>query len=92
MHTINLELQEIEWQILQDEIVDPENWISGFIAERTEDKDYIVAKEQNLIDDPTVETIPASEQGILESYFGREGYQTQAQQVAAETLGDPSVR
>ena len=91
MHTINLELQEIEWQILQDEIVDPENWISGFIAERIRrQKDYIVAKEQKtLIDDPTVETIPASEQGILESYFGREGYQTRAEQVAAENTGDP---
>ena len=76
---------------MQDEIVDPENWISGFIAERIRrQKDYIVAKEQKtLIDDPTVETIPASEQGILESYFGREGYQTRAEQVAAESTGDP---
>ena len=91
MHTINLELQEIEWQILQDEIVDPENWINGFIAERIRrQRDYIIAKEQQtLIDDPTVETIPASEQGILESYFGREGYQTRAEQVAAENTGDP---
>ena len=91
MHTISLEIDEIEWKILQDELVDPEDWIKGFIAERIRrQKDLIIAKEQQtLIDDPAVETIPASEQGIVESYFGKEGYQTRAAQVAAENSGDP---
>ena len=91
MQTITLQLTDTEWQILQDELVDPEGWINNFTLDRIRRrKAHIIATEQQtLIDDPAVDTIPATEEGILESYFGREGYQTRAQQVAAETPGDP---
>ena len=78
MQTITLQLTDTEWQILQDELVDPEGWINNFTLDRIRRQKarIVAAEQQTLIDDPTVDTIPASEQGILESYFGREGYQT----------------
>ena len=30
MQTITLQLTDTEWQILQDELVDPEGWINNF--------------------------------------------------------------
>ena len=91
MQTITLQLTDTEWQILQDEIVDPEGWINNFTLDRIRRRKarIIAVEQQTLIDDPAADTIPATEEGILESYFGREGYQTRAEQVAAESTGDP---
>jgi hypothetical protein len=91
MQTITLQLSDTEWQILQDELVDPEGWIGNFTLDRIRrQKARIIATEQqNLIDDPAVETIPATEEGILESYFSRPGYQTRAQQVESQDPGEP---
>ena len=87
MQTITLQIEDIDWRALEDEIVNPEEWINGFVSDRARrHKDRLVAKEQQaLIDDPTAETIPATVEGILESYFGHVGYQTRAEQVAAES-------
>jgi len=87
MQTIILQIEDIDWRALEDEIVNPEEWINSFVSDRARrHKDRLVAKEQQtLIDDPAVETIPATVEGILESYFGREGYQTRAEEVAAES-------
>ena len=75
MQTITLQLTDIQWQILQDEIVDPEEWINNFTLDRIRRQKarIITAEQQTLIDDPAVDTIPATEEGILESYFGRAG-------------------
>ena len=91
MKTITFTLEDLDWAVLQDEIVSPEAWIEQFTADRIRrHKDKIISREQTtLIEDPDVEAIPASHEGILQSYFGRDGYMTRAEEVAAASNEEP---
>ncbi len=92
MKTITFEIEDIEWQIIADEIIDPTHWIKNFMNVEIirHRKRLLIQEQETLIADPTVDTIPATEEGILESYFGREGYQTCAERVAAREE-DPTL-
>ena len=76
MKTITLEFEDIDWQVLEDGIRDPVAWIQNAAdVKMGKVKSRILTREQaRLIADPAVETIPATIEGILQSYFSQDGY------------------
>jgi len=90
MKTITLNIEEMDWRVLEDKLVDPEGWITGVVANhvRKQTNKIITAEHNRLIEDPAVETIPATKEGIMELYFAQEGYQTCAERAAARSDDD----
>ena len=81
MKRFTIEITDLEWQALADIVSDPRQWasdaVNGKVAKCVE---RVVAKEQKrLLGDPTVETIPATVDGILESYFAQPNYKSRAE-------------
>ena len=86
MKRFTIEITDLEWQALADIVSDPRQWasdaVNGKVAKCVE---RVVAKEQKrLLGDPTVETIPATVDGILESYFAQPDYKARAAREAAQ--------
>ena len=76
MKTITIEIEDLEWQALEHEIVDPLGWVQNVVKVKARKvTNRIVQIEQaRLIEDPTVEIIPATVEGILQSHFSQPGY------------------
>ncbi len=76
MKTITIEIEDLEWQALEHEIVDPLGWVQNVAKVKARKVTNRIVKEEQarLIADPNVEAIPATVEGILESHFSQEGY------------------
>ena len=78
MKRLTIELTDLEWQAFADTVVDPRQWAKSAVKGKV-DKciKRVIAKEQaRLLADPTVDTIPATVDGILESYFAQPHYES----------------
>ena len=86
MKTITLEFEDLEWQILEDGIRDPTAWIQNAAnVKMSKVRNRIVAKEQDrLIADPTVATIPATVESIVQSHLNQPGYLKASERTAQD--------
>jgi len=91
MKTITLEFEDLEWKILEEGLVDPVAWTQNVAdVQMGKIKNRIVAKEQSrLITGPTT-TMPATIEGLVESFFSQPDYLNAAQR-AAEAPDDPTL-
>jgi hypothetical protein len=84
MKTITLEFEDIDWQILEDGIVDPTEWIQNVAnVKMGKVKKDILIKEQKRLLSSERKTMPATVDGLIESYFGQDGYINAASRSAA---------
>jgi len=92
MKTITIEIEDLEWQALEHEIVDPSGWVQNVAKVKARKvTDRIVQIEQaRLIEDPNVEAIPATVEGILQSHFSQPGY-TKATERPVSDDSDPTL-
>ncbi len=95
MKTITITLTDLQWQAMADIVVDPETWAKEATTSKMHSCiEKVVAKEQKrLLEDPNVETIPATVEGILQSHFEQPGYKTRAERRAEElaSMGLPPI-
>jgi len=91
MKTILIELTDLEWKTLAHSIEDPETWARDAVSGKLNKcSKRLVAEEQTrLINDPNVETIPATVDGILISHFSQPGYKNRAQRDAVIEANPP---
>jgi len=93
MKRLTIELTDLEWQAFADIVVDPREWARSAVKGKV-DKciNRVIAKEQErLLADPTVDTIPATVDGILESYFAQPNYESRATREAREEASTMAV-
>jgi hypothetical protein len=84
MKTITLEFEDQEWQILEEGIADPIDWIQNAANVKIgKVRNRIVAKEQARLMETDRKTMPASVEGLLESFFSQAGYLNAADREAA---------
>ena len=76
MKTITIEVSDVEWQTLEDGILDPVAWVQNVarVQARKIAARIVAAEQKRLIADPNAETIPATVEGILQSHFSQPGY------------------
>ena len=81
MKTITIELTDLEWQAMADIVIDPEAWAQdAFLGKKNKCIKRVVTKEQQrLLDDPTIQSIPATIEDILESHFAQPNYKSRAE-------------
>tara|TARA_R110000824_G_scaffold254923_1_gene443896 strand:- start:215 stop:496 length:282 start_codon:yes stop_codon:yes gene_type:complete len=93
MKTITLELEDIDWQILEDGIVNPTAWVQNVAdVKMGKVKRGILIKEQARLIASESETMPASVDGLVESYFAQDGYMNAAERhAAAAQEEDPTL-
>ena len=90
MKTITLEFEDIDWQILEDGIVNPTEWIQNVAnVKMGKVKRDILVKEQARLLASEAETMPASVDGLVESYFAQDGNMNAAERHAAALEEDP---
>lgn len=93
MKTITLQFEDIDWQVLEDGIVDPTEWIQNAAnVKMGKVKKRILVKEQARLLSSEAETMPASVDGLVESYFAQDGYMNAAERhAAAAQEEDPTL-
>jgi len=93
MKTITLQFEDIDWQVLEDGIVDPTQWIQNAAnVKMGKVKKQILVKEQARLLASERKTMPASVDGLVESYFAQDGYANAAERHAAAALEeDPTL-
>ena len=76
MKTISIKITEKEYQILCHELPDPKAWVQNAVAGKINSvrKRLIPKAIQELIDDPSVEAIPANSDEICSQFFNKPGY------------------
>lgn len=81
MKTIEIALEDIDEQVLNSQLFDIKEWLQGALTGKINNvKTRLLLEAQDmLIEDPEIDTLPASEDGILELYFSRPYYKTRSQ-------------
>jgi hypothetical protein len=84
MKTITIELEDEDSQILEDGIVDPTEWLQNVVNVQVgKIKKRILLKEQTRLMASSRKTMPATMEGLVESYFSEPGYVNAAARWAA---------
>jgi len=92
MKTITLEFEDMDWQILEDGILDPTEWIQNVAnVKMGKVKKAILIKEQGRLLASERKTMPATVEGLIESYFAQDGYMNAAARWAAAQEEDPTL-
>ena len=80
MKKIIIEITDLEWKTLADQTEDPGEWVVGAINAKISKctQRILTQEQQRLLTDPAIESIPATVEGILESYFAQPGYRDNA--------------
>ena len=86
MKRLIVEITDLQFQALEDIVVDPREWARGAVMGKVNKSiAKVAAKEQNrLLADPAVETIPASIDAILQSHFSQPDYKNRKQRDGEE--------
>ena len=81
MPTITIELTELEKKIMENDVVSAQAWVQAAVEGKINQcrKRIVSSHTQTLINDPEVETIPATADGICENLFNSAGYQSRAE-------------
>ena len=88
MKSITIEVEDLEWEILEHGIVDPAAWIQNAtnVKIRKITNRIVIAEQERLIADPAAETIPATVEGIVRSHLSQDGYVKASERITEETL------
>ncbi len=86
MPTISIEISELEKKIMENDVVSAQAWVQAAVEGKINQcrKRIVASHTQTLINDPEVDTIPATSDGICENLFNMVGYQNRAQRDAAQ--------
>ena len=86
MPTISIEISELEKKIMENDVVSAQAWVQAAVEGKINQcrKRIVASHTQTLINDPEVDTIPATSDGICENLFNTVGYQNRAQRDAAQ--------
>jgi len=81
MKKLSVEITDLEWEAFADTVLDPQQWVEDAVrAKVNKCIGRVVKKEQQrLLDDPTVETIPATIDGILRSHLAQSDYKNRSE-------------
>jgi len=90
MKNLTIRITDLEYSALADIVIDPREWARVAVKGKVNKCiAKVVAKEQKrLLNDPSVETIPGTIDGILESHFSQEDYKNRAER---EETSDESL-
>ena len=89
MKEITIQISDLDMQILEDGVISPQAWVEGAVAGKVNSvkKRNVKLEIERLVSDPSVTSIPATHEEILEAMFAREGYKNKAER---ESAVDPS--
>ena len=81
METFTINITELEKKILEEHLLDVQAWIEAAVEGKINQcrKRTVASHTQTLINDPEVENIPATSDGICENLFNSAGYQNRAE-------------
>ena len=85
MPTITIELTELEKKIMENDVVSAQAWVQAAVEGKINQcrKRIVASHTQTLLDDPEVDTIPATSDGICENLFNSAGYKNRAERDAS---------
>jgi len=85
METFTINITELEKKILEEHLLDVQAWIEAAVEGKINQcrKRTVASHTQTLINDPEVENIPATSDGICENLFNSAGYQNRAERDAS---------
>ena len=83
---ITIEITETEQALLEDSIADVQAWAVAAVRGKIKncEKRFLQAWQKILIEDPAVEEIPATVEGIVDLVLERSDYLTKAERDALE--------
>jgi hypothetical protein len=81
MLNITIEISDVDQIILENDLLDIEQWVNGAIQGKiSKCKKRIVTQwQQKLFDDPDVDTLPASTDGLVREVIRRSDYKNRKQ-------------
>ena len=81
MPTISIEISELEKKIMENDVISAQAWVQAAVEGKINQcrKRIVASHTQTLINDPEVDTIPATSDGICENLFNSAGYQSRAE-------------
>ena len=84
MPTITIEISELEKKIMENDVVSAQAWVQAAVEGKINQcrKRIVSSHTQTLINDPEVDTIPATSDGICENLFNSPGYKNRSQREA----------
>ena len=90
MKTLEITLEDIDEQVLNSQLFDIKEWLQGALTGKINNvKTRLLLEAQGmLIADPEIDTLPASEDGILELYFSRPYYKNREEREEASPPPD----
>lgn len=80
MKSIQTEINDLNEKILEHDLLDIQEWVNSAIIGKINNVKQRLLKEaqEKLFADPDIESIPATEEGILTLYFSRPYYKNRA--------------
>ena len=83
---IQIEISDLDQQVLQHDILDVERWIQDAVNGKINSVKKRLLKEaqEKLFADEEIQSIPATENGLLELYFSRSYYKNRIQKEEME--------
>ena len=84
MPTITIEISELEKKIMENDVISAQDWAQAAVEGKINQcrKRIVASHTQTLLDDPEVDTIPATADGICENLFNSPGYKNRSQRDA----------
>ena len=84
MATFTINMTALEKKILEEHLIDVQTWIENAVEGKINQcrKRIVASHTQTLINDPEVDTIPATSDGICENLFNSPGYKNRSQREA----------
>ena len=81
MPTISIEISELEMKIMENDVVSAQAWVQAAVEGKINQcrKRIVASHTQTLINDPEVDAIPATSDGICENLFNSPGYKNRSQ-------------
>ena len=85
---IKIKLTDNEYKAIADHVISVEDWIQTAAKEKAyKCTERIVAKETHrLLNDPKINTMPATQDTLLDSYFNQSDYKTRAELEASGSV------
>ena len=76
MITIQISIDELDEKVLKHELLDIQKWVQDAIDGKINNikKRLLKEAQEKLFADPKIESIPASEEGLLNLYFAQQDY------------------
>lgn len=81
MITIQASIDELDEKVLKHELLDIQKWVQDAIDGKINNikKRLLKEAQEKLFADPKIESIPASEEGLLNLYFSQQNYKNREQ-------------